>query len=335
MRTALVFGIAAAASIVVGACTTHNGGGGGGSTTAIVVGLSSEDMGATLGTIHVVTTVNGVVATDDAIDPVKTPKWYPKEFKITPPAGATTGTVEVKVDGFLEENAGSTQNPLAMIHRVATADFVPNQTLLLRVTLQSQCLLGLPGGGGPGVGGPVCSAPTTCISGSCQTTAAQLEPYTATWATDAPDICKPAGAGAPQVYVGTGQTDYLPLTDGQTLQAEMGPQGGHHIWIATRMHNLKQAGSTTTITATQPGTGIVVPSTAYVFTFDRDEGGFCKLFGLRFQLDANGADYKPLLGKPLDVTVTIKDPTGTIGIATAHVNINPTILCPGGQTTCQ
>ncbi len=299
----------------------------------MIVGLSSEDMGATLGTIHVVTTVNGVVASDDAIDPVKTPKWYPREIKLTPPAGATTGTVEVTIDGYLEESAGANAN--ALLHRLAKADFVANQTTLLRVTLQNQCLLGLPGGGGPSAGGPVCNAPTTCIAGSCQDEATQLEPYTATWATDAPDICKPVGAGAPQVYVGTGQTDYLPLTDGQTLQAELGPQGGHHIWIATRMHNLKQAGSTTTITATQPGSGLVVPSTAYVFTFDRDEGGFCKLYGLRFQLDANGTDYKPLLGKPLDVTVTIKDPTGTIGTATSHINVAATILCPGGQTTCQ
>lgn len=320
----------ASGALALAACTTHDGTG---SSTAIVVGVTSEDMGATIGTVHVVTTVDGKVASDETIDPIKDPKWYPHEVRVTPATGKQSGTVEVKVDGYLEEGAQPTASPNLLLTRLAKADFVAGQTRLLRVTLQSQCLLGLPGGGGPALGGPVCNAPTTCISGSCQSEAAQLEPYSPTWATDAPDICKPAGAGAPQVFVGTGQTDYLPLTDGQTLQAELGPQGGHHIWIAARMHNLKQSGSTTTITASQPGTSLTVPPTAYVFTFDGDEGGYCKLFGLRFQLDANGNDYKPLLGKPLDVTVTIKDASGATGSATAHIALAPTILCPN-QTTC-
>jgi hypothetical protein len=294
----------------------------------MVVGVSTEDMGSTLGTVHIVATVNGAVASDETIDPIRNPMWYPHEVHLVPPAGASTGTVEVKIDGFLEENA---HTGTLLLTRLAKADFVPNQTALMRVTLQNQCVLALPGAP---LGGPTCSAPQTCVSGSCADEAVPLEPYSPTWATDAPDICKPANAGPPVVYVGTGQTDYLPLTDGQTVQAELGPQGGHHIWIATRMHNLRQAGSTTTITAVQPGTSLTVPPTSFVFTFDPDEGGFCKLFGLRFQLDANGNDYKPLLGKPLDVTVTIKDKSGTTGSATAHINLAPTVLCPGGQTTC-
>jgi hypothetical protein len=319
--------VTALAALVPSACTTHNGGTPT-ATTSMVVGLSSEDMGATLGTIHVVTTVNGAVADDKTIDPVLNPKWFPTEIKVAPPAGATAGTVEVKIDGYLEEKAASSGTLL--LSRLAKADFIPNQATLMRVTLQTQCLLPLPGG----VGAPVCNAPTTCISGACASEATSLEPYEPMWATDLPDICKPASAGPPQVFVGTGQTDYLPVTDGQTLQAELGPQGGHHIWIATRMHNLKQAGSTTTLTATQPGTGLTVPATAYVFTFDADEGGYCKLYGLRFQLDANGNPYVPFLGKPLDVTVTIKDQSGGVGTSTAHINIAPTILCPGGQTSC-
>jgi len=44
----------------------------------------------------------------------------------------------------------------------------------------------------------------------------------------------------------------------QTLQAEAGPQGGHHIWIATRMKNMKQAGPTTKIVGVQPETGATI-----------------------------------------------------------------------------
>jgi hypothetical protein len=136
------------------------------------------------------------------------------------------------------------------------------------------------------------------------------------------------------VQVGTGQTDYLPLTAGQSVQAELGPQGGHHIWIATRQENLKQAGSTTTITSVQPSTGLVGPRTAYIFTFQPDEGGFCKLAGLRYQLDQDGTDYHLFLGQPLDVTVTIADSTGATGTGVAHINIAPTILCPSGTSGC-
>ena len=321
-------------ALAVAACSHHSDPGDGGGATSMVIGITTEDMGATLGTLHVATTIDGQPATDEIIDVIKNPKWFPKEVKVAPKSG-TSGIVEVKIDGYLDTNWTPAQKGgLLLLTRLGKATFVPGQSTLMRITLQQQCLLGLPGGGGPGVGGPVCNPPLTCVSGSCQKEDATLEPYAPNWATDAPDICKPAGGGPPVVQVGTGQTDYLPLTDGQALQAELGPQGGHHIWIAARMHNLKQSGSTTTITATQPGTGRTVPATAFVFTFDKDEGGFCKLYGLRFQLDAGGNDYKPLLGQPLDVTVTIKDASGSVGTNTSHITIAPTVLCPGGQPTC-
>jgi len=153
-------------------------------------------------------------------------------------------------------------------------------------------------------------------------------------ASTGPDICKPANAGPPVVQVGTGETDYLPLTAGQTVQMEAGPQGGHHIWIATRQRNLTQRGTTTTITSTQPGSGLVGPRMSFVFDFEPDEGNFCKLYGLRYQVDVDGADYHQFLGKPLDLTVTLKDPSGAVGVGTALVNIDPTLLCPSTASSC-
>ena len=108
------------------------------------------------------------------------------------------------------------------------------------------------------------------------------------------------------MIIGTGQTDFAPLADGQTLMLEQGPQGGHHLWIAVRMRNLRQSGSPTTLSAklVDDPTSPIAPA-AYVFTFDRDEGNYCKLFGLRFQLDSGAtdlaADYKRFLGKKLEV----------------------------------
>jgi hypothetical protein len=99
------------------------------------------------------------------------------------------------------------------------------------------------------------------------------------------------------------------------------------------MHNLKRSGTTSTITSQQSG-GIAGPKTAFIFTFDPDEGGYCKLAGLRYQLDSGGIDYHQFLGKPLDVTVTLQDPSGTSSSGTAHINIDPKILCPQGTTNC-
>jgi hypothetical protein len=116
------------------------------------------------------------------------------------------------------------------------------------------------------------------------------------------------------------------MTPGQTLQAEAGPQGGHHVWIATRMRNMKQAGSTTKIVGVQPDTHVTIPPTTLAFTYAPDEGDFCKLYGIRYQLDNEGIDYKQFLGKPLDIVVTVTDPSGAKAEATARVQIAPTVI---------
>jgi hypothetical protein len=236
-----------------------------------------------------------------------------------------SAVVGVQVTGFLA--AAGTQ-PLLV--RTAETGFVPQQTVLLRVLLQGQCLLALPGL----VGGPSCTAPQTCVDGACRddhVSPQELEPYAPDWAASTPDICKPSNGGPPVLQVGTGQTDYLPLNDGDTVQAEQGPQGGHHIWIAVRQRNLKQVGSTTTIASVQPGTGLNGPNTRFAFTFEQDQGGFCKLFGLRYQLDIEGTDYHLFLGKPLDVTVTVLDATMATATGVAHINIAPQALCASGM----
>jgi hypothetical protein len=197
---------------------------------------------------------------------------------------------------------------------------------LLRIDLDTLCVVIPPRGG---IVGPTCAAPETCVSGRCTSDVVPSEllgDYTSNWALAAPDICRPASPGAPKVILGMGQNDYLPMRDGQTLQAQAGPQGGHHIWLAVRMQNLKQSSSTTTVTATQPGTGVTVSPYSVVFTFLPNEGGFCKLYGLRFQLDANGVEFTQFLGKPLDVKVEIHDVLGETGVATARVNIDRNVL---------
>jgi hypothetical protein len=249
--------------------------------------------------------------------------------------------VDVEVTGF-PPGGPAAQTPavtrLAGAHLVATPDGAKKK--LLRVVLEQRCTAALaPGAPPPAV---TCTAPLTCIGARCasgEVADNALEDYDPSWASAPPDICRPAQHGAPDVEVGTGQTDYTPLTDGQTLQMELGPQGGHHIWIATRMKNLRQSGSTTSISATVEGDGTdTIQPAAFVFTYDQDEGSYCKLYGLRFQLDTGAADlanaYKVFLGKTIDVTVTVTDSTKATGTGTKRIVLGTTLICPDGTQSC-
>ena len=131
-----------------------------------------------------------------------------------------------------------------------------------------------------------------------------------------------AGRG---LAVGEGQADYLPEMDGDTAQVEAGPQGGHHIWVALRAKGLRQSGSITSISGHFPDLNLDVGPFNVIFTMEPDEGGFCKLYGLRFQLD-QVVDINTLLGHPLDVKVTVSDPDMDVGVGTRSVVLSTTFL---------
>jgi hypothetical protein len=298
---------------------------------SVVVGIQSEPMGGLISALHIVVKVGGAVRVDEVVKP-KTPSlvgfpqpWEKKVDALDDP----NAEVDVDVDA-----TGSAGGP--HLHRRATTHFQPGRTSLLRVGLESRCVVypPPPKGHGPIPGplsGPDCAAPATCIRGLCQSPAVpppKLEPYTTDWPNNAPDLCRPRNAGPAFVQAGTGQTGYRPLTSGQVLQAEAGPQGGHHIWIAVRMKNMKQVGSTTRISAVEPDTGVAIPPSTFAFTFEKDEGGYCKLYGLRYQLDNGGIDYTQFLGKPLDVTTTVVDPLHGTASSTVRIQVAPTILNP-------
>jgi hypothetical protein len=188
---------------------------------------------------------------------------------------------------------------------------------LMRVRLDTSCApLDRPA--------PVCTQAQTCESGRCvdaRIARASLEPYRAGWPQDEPDTCNIPGHGEPQIALGSGQSDYLELNAGDTLQAEAGPQGGHHIWIAVRMRQLAQSGTTIALSAIQPASGIVAPKVSVVFSFEPDEGGFCKVYGLRYQLDAEGKSIDTFLGKPLDLQIELRDPSGRSARATKRIQV--------------
>lgn len=300
---------------------------------SLVVGVQADELGGLAGSVRVLAKVDDVVQHDDRASGAVPAASPAREIELRGRAGAK---VEVVAEALAP---GAPADAPPVVTRLATARMVAGGKKLLRLQLQASCL------SAPAPGGPpplVCAAPETCSFGRCTSSEVppdQLEDYAPGWPDNAPDACKPARAGDPEVILGTGQTDYSPLADGQTLQLEKGPQGGHHIWIAVRMKNLRQSGSMTTITATLPDeAGAAVPPAAYVFTYDRDEGAYCKLWGLRYQVDSGATDlrseYKRFLGKRLAVTVEVTDRTGVKASSTRIIQIAPLLLCPDGTTAC-
>ena len=307
----------------------------------LVVGIQADDFGGLIESVHVVATVDGKVASDETLAiGAANPTALPKEILLTGAAGAKA---EVTVTALTSQAAtkgpgGAPTTPVVV--RRAASRLVPDAKKLLRIQLETRCMtFSAPGSTFPIA--PVCDAPQTCAAGRCvseEVAFDQLENYEPGWAGAPPDVCRPANHGPPELFLGTGQTDFAPLNDGQTLQLERGPQGGHHIWIAARMRNLRQSGSRTTLTAKLVGEATSsIPPAAYVFTFDRDEGNFCKLWGLRFQLDSGAtdlaADYKRFLGKQLEVTVEVTDSTNAKATSTKTILIADKLLCPDGTTT--
>ncbi|MDB4947260.1 MAG: hypothetical protein JWP97_6794 [Labilithrix sp.] len=304
----------------------------------LVVGLQSEDFGSVLESVHLRATVGGKLASDQTFPAgTSAPTALPKELVLTGHAG---DRIEVLVEGLTSQLGSRNGGPNVVVTRRAATTFVTGKKKLLRLGLELRCkTLALLG---ETITAPVCDAPQTCASGRCTTedvNVDQLEDYDASWPSTPPDICRPATHGPPELALGSGQTDYTPLTDGQTLQLERGPQGGHHIWIAARMKNLRQSGSRTAITARMPAhPDVVIEPAAYVFTYDRDEGNYCKLWGLRFQLDTNAADlanaYRQYLGQDLEVTVEVVDSTNASAKATRTIHIADKLLCPDGTSSC-
>jgi len=196
-----------------------------------------------------------------------------------------------------------------LIERAAGTTIRGGSDLLYRMTLESKCRYAIPGS----FGVEPCET-GTCIAGVCQDPfipPEALEPYDPKWPDSVGDICKPVDAGPPSVTLGLGQSDYLPAKDGDFAQVEAGPQGGFHIWVSVRTKNLRRSGSTTELSGEIPEIGLTIDPLKVIFTLVPDEGGYCKLYGLRFQLMLGTLDEaQPLLGKELKVFGTVTDKDG-------------------------
>ncbi len=216
----------------------------------LVVGVDAQPgVVSQIGKIHVKATVAGAIVDEHDIVPkpggdklagVESP--FPFDVTLQAAAGAQA---DVTIEAFRAGPNGTIADKPMLVRRVV-APFAPGGPKLARLQLESGCVTGV-----PGFKGPACPPHQTCMSSRCidpALIADDLEPWTAGWASVRPDFCKPAEAGAPVVEMGTGSTDFVAVHDGETLVPEKGPQGGHHLWVAVRMKNLRQTGTTVTLT---------------------------------------------------------------------------------------
>jgi len=201
-----------------------------------------------------------------------------------------------------------------ILSRLASTRIVAGKTLLLRVWLQRECI--------PsyrlqaGVVSPTCSPPETCISAACKdpfVPPTELEEYAPSWATSFADACKPGGDAAPDVAIGQGETSYHPLSDGDAMIFEKGPQGGLHVWVAVGMRNLHQKGSITTISAYFPDLGTAFGDVEVGYGYDTAGDGSCVLHGLRYVISDDVSDFQKLVGTKLRLDVKVADITGAVG----------------------
>ena len=149
--------------------------------TQLVVGIQSDPMGGVVSALHVVIRVAGTVVDDERIEPPHGSRvGFPQPWEKTiSGAGKGAAKVEVAVDAIGDPAA----KPL--FTRLSSSHFVPGRTALLRVPLESRCIVYpvVPRGASkvPGpLSGPTCTAPATCIMGACQSSdvpAPRLETY--------------------------------------------------------------------------------------------------------------------------------------------------------------
>lgn len=201
-----------------------------------------------------------------------------------------------------------------VVTRRASTRVIGGRRLLLETSLDAACMQ-VPGASF------ACDEPAeTCRGGQCVSpfeSPEALPDYEPGWASGGDDPCKPGGA--PEVIVGEGQGDYLPLADGDVVQVEAGPQGGYHVWVAYRAKNLTRAGSITRVTGTVAALSYETNPYQVIFSLDLDEGGYCELHGLRFQIDSADMPVASLLGHTLDITVEVTDQDGDVGVGTRTV----------------
>jgi hypothetical protein len=194
--------------------------------------------------------------------------------------------VELRLEGY-----GGGQ---LLVTRTAATTVMSDRKILLEVALEDECIE------------VECGAADTCISGSCADPLRRRRPAARVLRQlgrrRTGDRCEPRGD--PLVIVGGGPERLSPSKVARCSMSRPGA-GGYH--VDRRAHqNLRQR-SVTEVRGVFPALDYAPPPLQVVFTFDPDEGDYCKLYGLRFRLDDADHPIESLLGETLELTVTVSD----------------------------
>ncbi len=251
-----------------------------------------------IGTLHFVATVDGVTKDDELVAPGSDPSCAAErdQARSRRPSDGIVRDWVVTIRRLRRERPIVEPRGVPIFERLAQARASSRMKSVLRCEPRAAHR---GGARGPTSAAPMCTAPATCILDL------RLRRGDVNWSRT-PELAderprrselRPTLVRAAVVQVGTGQTDYPLLTDGQTVQMEPGPQGGHHIRSRRAWR-----------TSDNQNTDDLVDSTGELFVVSPDDGGmssksdplkgFCQLYGLRYQSDADGEHHHQFLGKP-------------------------------------
>ncbi|MFO0757297.1 MAG: hypothetical protein U0359_12450 [Byssovorax sp.] len=235
------------------------------------------------------------------------------EGKLSLPAEIAAGAmpegaeVQVSVDAFGDHGTKH------LFTRQAATRAELGRMVLLPVSLGEACVTA------------ICPAGTTCVEGDCRdpfVAPSTLSAYDPSWIATAPDACKTPSSGPPAIVIGRGNDAYAPVSEGEVVPIEAGPQGGYHVWLALRVEGLRQLGTEMTITGYFPDRDVTLSPFTALVTLRKAEGGQCEIHGIRFQV-TRAEDVEEVRGQPIEVHVALTDPNGDSAEADARLVIAP------------
>lgn len=219
---------------------------------------------------------------------------------------------DASADDLVEIELVAMQGDVPILTRSGSTTAASGRRVLYELSLESECV------------GIACDDGMSCQDGACVDDFAppdDLPDYYPTWAgSGGGGPCEPGGES--EVILGEGQSDYHALDEADVVQVEAGPQGGYHVWIAARLKNLSQSGSLTLVSGRFLDLDYEPAPSQLIFTFDPDEGEYCKIYGLRFRVDDEAHPIDSLLGERVEITVEIRDPNGKKASSTRTVRLS-------------
>jgi hypothetical protein len=270
-------------------------------TGTLVVGVSSEyHAGTELSRLEVEMNVDDVLVSDDSLQLGDPGAEFPLELTFEDAEDGARLAITLR---------GYDADDVLRVVRHMETEAIAGETRLARVHLQQLCRLTTGSETEPSA--PRCDESTqTCIAGVCGSAylaPSKQVPYSPDWVGI---DCKPPDAGPAEVTLGFGQTDYAPAQDYDVAQLQAGIQGGHHVWFAARVRNLEARQAAISMTCELPALGKTVGPMPIVSLLVDDGDGYCRLHGIRFQVDVAGEDITTFFGQEMKAAISFEDLDG-------------------------